>query len=124
MARHTAVTLQAMDGGGDDEESGPTHFAAAVETHPEQVHLVKVFGPPAADGFPTLAGLAVSTAADSGRYSLGDVAQAIVFLNPSVTTLTPHSADASRLTSPERTRSPVCSSQSRRQGRRGIRAAR
>ncbi|MFC6706671.1 hypothetical protein [Flexivirga alba] len=92
LARHTPETLDAagLNGFGC---APPTHLAQAVAAKPGKVGLYQVLGPPDAHGFPTLAALAVSTPGGSRIFTAADVAQAVVFLNPSVSVLTPGTAD-------------------------------
>lgn len=91
MERHTPETLQ--DAGWDDGARGaPTHRASAVVSAPRVVGLVQVLGPPDANGFPTLAAVAISTSDASQAFSTQDVAHAIAFLNPGLSVLTPDAA--------------------------------
>ncbi|TQM64262.1 hypothetical protein [Humibacillus xanthopallidus] len=94
LARHTAESLAdaGLDGDVGIGTTPPTHVARAVEAPTAVVGLSRVLGPPDGNGFPTLAAMAVSTPGDGGRYSLDDVARAVVFLNPSVSVLTPGTA--------------------------------
>ena len=91
LRRHTPESLRA--GGFADGPDGPTHVADQVRQDPKVVGLMRVYGPPDANGFPTLAALAVSTSAAKPHYSVADVAQAIVFMDPTVSVLTPAAAD-------------------------------
>ena len=86
MSRHTPETLRASQ---VDGEQPPTHVARAVRHPSGKVALVQVLGPPDESGFPTLASLAVTTPDGQSTFTVADVAHAIVFLNPSVTVLTP-----------------------------------
>jgi hypothetical protein len=95
LERHTAESLAAagLDGPADLEVAPPTHVAKAVRVTPTVVGLHRVLGPPDEHGFPTLAALAISTPGHDATYTLDDVAHAVVFLNPSVSVLTPDTAD-------------------------------
>ena len=90
---HTEETLRA--GGFAPENGGEhsTHFAEAVETDPKGVQLVLVQGPNAPNGFPTLASAAIATPKGNTNYTTQDMAQALVFMNPTVSMLTPTAAD-------------------------------
>lgn len=96
LQRHTPETLRAAGHAPatDDEAQNapPTHFAEGVQS-PAVVSLLQVHGPNDENGLPSLAALAVSTPAGSTTYTSADVAQAVVFLNPSVSVLTPAAAD-------------------------------
>ncbi|GAA2164269.1 hypothetical protein FHX52_4768 [Humibacillus xanthopallidus] len=101
LERHTPESLaeagldraDAADGRAGDGAVPPTHVARAVRAAPAVVGLHRVLGPPDKNGFPTLAAMAVSTPGDGDHYTLDDVARAVVFLNPSVSVLTPSTAD-------------------------------
>lgn len=93
MQRHTPATLESMGLQPGAGGSLPTHFAESVESDPQTVQLAQVFGPPAENGYPTLAAVTVTTSGDSGSYTVTDVASAIIFLNPAVTALTPDGAN-------------------------------
>src|SRR6478672_3994800 len=91
LRRHSPETLrEAGFGEGPDR---PTHVAAQVQRDAKVVGLMRVYGPTEANGFATLAALAVSTGAAKPPHSVADVAQAIVFMDPTVSVLTPAAAD-------------------------------
>ncbi|MDE1150830.1 MAG: hypothetical protein PW843_30135 [Azospirillaceae bacterium] len=92
LKAHTVSTLRAA-GFAEGAVAAPTHFAATVANDAKVVRLMRVYGPPDASGFPTLAAIAVATPGDSGHYTAKDVARAVIFLNPSVTMLTPGHAE-------------------------------
>lgn len=71
-----------------------THFAAVTAQPPDTIQLLRVYGPPDANGIPTLESLAVSVSAASNVYTTEDLANALLFLHPSVTVLTAESAPA------------------------------
>ena len=89
LDRHTPETLRqaALDGA-----TPPTHLARDVRRTPGVVGLLQVLGPPDANGFATLAFIAIAAPGKSA-FTITDLAQALVFLNPSVTVLTPSTAD-------------------------------
>ena len=83
LMRHVGVPLAA---------GSPTHVAKAVAVRSDTPQLLPVIGPNNPDGFPTLAAVAIHTVDDAGSYSVNDVAKAVVFMNPTLTTLTNDSA--------------------------------
>ncbi|MEP6606159.1 MAG: hypothetical protein ABJA60_08575, partial [Nitrosospira sp.] len=87
LSRHTPETLAASSAAG-----APTHFAAQVAVQAGTVGLAYVNGANSPEGFPTLASVCIHTANDAGSYSIDDVAKAVVFMNPTVTLLTPELA--------------------------------
>ena len=89
LDRHTPQTLRRA---GLEGATPPTHVARDVRSTAGVVGLLQVLGPPDATGFPTLALLAVG-APEKTSFTSADIAQAVVFLNPSVTVLTPGTAD-------------------------------
>jgi hypothetical protein len=105
LHRHTQETLRSRwrpdevprrRGPGASSAAGrpPTHFAEAVETDPDMVQLLRVYGPPAQNGLATLASVAIGTSDGTTTYGVDDVAQALAFLNPTVTVLTMATAGA------------------------------
>ena len=89
LDRHTPETLRqaALDG-----DTQPTHLARNVRQASKVTGLLQVLGPPDATGFPTLAFIAIA-APGKATFTITDIAQALVFLNPTVTVLTPSTAD-------------------------------
>ena len=87
LSRHTPETLAASSAAG-----APTHFAPQVAVQAGTVGLAYVTGANSPEGFPTLASVCIHTASDAGSYSVDDVAKAVVFMNPTVTLLTPELA--------------------------------
>ena len=93
LRRHSKETLSALGVTSGTGTGHPTHFAEAVETDANKVQLLLVNGPNASNGFPTLASLVVSTPKGNTHYTVNDVAKALIFMNPTVTMLTPDGAD-------------------------------
>src|SRR6478735_9123094 len=67
LRRHTPESLRAAGFG--DRPDRPTHVAAQVQQDPKVVGLMRVYGPPDANGIRPLAALAVSTGAAKPPYS-------------------------------------------------------
>lgn len=88
LRRHTLETFAASAASGS-----PTHFAKDVKTSHSKVGLSYVTGPDSPEGFPTLASISITTATDKGSYCSEDVAKALIFLNPTITVLTPKHAN-------------------------------
>ena len=93
LERHTAESLSADGLDDDDPATRPTHVARTVSSKPDVVGLLRVYGPPDANGIPTLVSMAIATSGPTPSYSVDHLAHAIVFLNPGVSVLTPTAAD-------------------------------
>jgi hypothetical protein len=89
---HTAETLRSagLAGGAG---SPPTHVARGVAVAQNQVNLVRVYGDEDKQGFPALVSVAISTPSDNGVYGTADIGKALVFVNATVSVLTPTHAD-------------------------------
>ncbi|ACT01806.1 NHL repeat containing protein [Paenibacillus sp. JDR-2] len=90
LVRHTAESLSAH---GFLTDSYPTHYCASVPQDSSKVQFIRVFGPPDHQGIPTLKAAAISTATNGKVFNAADTAKSILFLNPSITVLTPDHSD-------------------------------
>ncbi|PYE13164.1 hypothetical protein [Paraburkholderia silvatlantica] len=69
-----------------------THYAPAVVQQANVVELLRVYGESVAGGPPTLASIAVRASADATVFGVNDAAAAVIFMNPSISLLTPKTA--------------------------------
>ena len=90
---HTPETLRAAGFAPGEGATRPSHVARGVAVPPGQVRLLLVYGKPDSNGLPPLASIAIATPTDNATYGPQDIGKALVFLNPTVSVLTPKHAD-------------------------------
>jgi hypothetical protein len=71
-----------------------THFASLPAPPKDTIQLCRVYGPPDADGIPSLEMVALYTPQSDGVFTLEDMAQAILFMHPNLAVLTAEHAPA------------------------------
>jgi hypothetical protein len=92
LERHTPESLRSHGLLAVEAAKQPTHFAVAAAPSTKNLELIRVYGPPTKEGFPTLAMVAVVLPGSSKTYDQSDLAKALTFMHPQVSVLTPESA--------------------------------
>ncbi|WDM24567.1 hypothetical protein KCX80_18845 [Paenibacillus mucilaginosus] len=93
LVRHSIDSLRAGGFLSESLDFHPTHYCVSVPHDSSKVLFIRVFGPPDHQGIPTLKATAISTSASGKVFSAADTAKSILFLNPSITVLTPDHSD-------------------------------
>ncbi|WP_245772904.1 hypothetical protein [Paenibacillus catalpae] len=77
----------------EPDDRHPTHYCVSVPHDSSKVQLIRVYGAPDHQAIPTLKAAAISTSTSGKVFSSADTAKSILFLNPSITVLTPDHSD-------------------------------
>jgi hypothetical protein len=93
LVRHNFDSLSANGFEYESEVLHPTHYGVSVPHDTSKVQFIRVYGLPDNQGIPTLKAAAISTSTSGKVFSAADTAKAILFLNPSITVLTPDHSD-------------------------------
>lgn len=89
LVKHSNDSLSANGFFPESKVRYPSHYCSSVPHDSSKVQLIRVYGPPDHQGIPTLKAAAISTSASGKVFTAADTAKSILFLNPSITVLTP-----------------------------------
>lgn len=92
LVEHTPETRDASPELAGEKGARVTHYADIEATRSDTIQLMRVYGQPDSNGIDTLVSLAVAVDGCSPVYTTDDLANALMFLHPSVTVLTAESA--------------------------------
>ncbi|SFD75453.1 hypothetical protein SAMN05216378_1279 [Paenibacillus catalpae] len=93
LVRHSIHSLSESGFLSEPDDRHPTHYCVSVPHDSSKVQLIRVYGAPDHQAIPTLKAAAISTSTSGKVFSSADTAKSILFLNPSITVLTPDHSD-------------------------------